>query len=65
MGKLEPTRLPTMGSSKGALFVAEQLGLEQVPGNDAQLIFMNGLSCRSEMEWMARATISLPVPLSP
>ena len=31
MGKLELTRLSTMGSSKGAFFVAEQLGLEQVP----------------------------------
>ena len=32
---------------------------------DAQLMAMNGLSRRGERLWMARATISLPVPDSP
>jgi hypothetical protein len=31
----------------------------------AQLMVMNGRSERSEFTWMARATSSLPVPLSP
>ena len=30
-----------------------------------QLSARNGLSLRGERLWMARATISLPVPLSP
>ena len=36
-----------------------------VAGMDAQLMAMKGFSRRGDRLWMARATISLPVPDSP
>ncbi len=36
-----------------------------VSGTAPQLSATNGLSRRSELKWIARATISLPVPDSP
>ena len=50
---------------EGALLIAEQLALQQVSGMAAQLMATNGLCERPESRCTARASSSLPVPLSP
>ena len=50
---------------KAPLRVTEQLALEQLLGMAAQLIAVKPRSGRGLMRWIARASTSLPVPLSP
>jgi hypothetical protein len=45
--------------------MAEELGLEEVGGIALQFTGMNGRLARADVRWMAAATSSLPVPLSP
>ena len=45
--------------------MAEQLAFEEVSVIAAQLIATKGRSARRLLPWIARATSSLPVPLSP
>ena len=65
-GGADQAELVAVGAGEGAAAVAEQLAFEQVAGDggaverDERL-----LPARSEKSWMARARISLPVPLSP
>ena len=49
-----------------AALVAEELALAEIGSETAaQLTATNGSLARGEPRWMARATTSLPVPLSP
>jgi hypothetical protein len=45
--------------------VAEELALQQPDGMAAQLSFTNVRSRRPLRSWMARASSSFPVPVSP
>lgn len=54
-----------LGTGKGALAVAEQLAFQQVSGNAAQFCTTNACARRGPYSWIARATTSLPVPVSP
>ena len=55
-----------VGAGEGAAAVAEQLALEQVARDGGAVEGDERLAAaRSEKSWMARARISLPVPLSP
>jgi hypothetical protein len=65
VGRFDQANLAGVGIGEGALFVAEQLALDQVRGSAAQLISMNGALARGPAWWQARATSSLPVPVSP
>ena len=66
VGRLEETRLVADGAGEGALHVAEELGLEQVLRDRRAVDRDEGArSARSLSAWIARATSSLPVPLSP
>ena len=64
VGQLELAGLARVGAGEGALLVAEQLGLEQVSGIAARFTATKGWARRGLWLWMARATSSLPVPLS-
>ena len=62
VGNLEEARLVGVRSRKGPFPVAEELALEQVFG---VLMTRKGCSHRGLYAWIALATSSLPVPLSP
>jgi len=54
------------GAGEGALHVPEELAFEErVRDGSPQLIGTNGCPRRGLAAWIARATSSLPVPLSP
>ena len=65
VGELEAALPPRHGAGERALLVAEQLALEEPGASAAQLTRTNGLASRGAVEWMACATSSLPVPVSP
>src|SRR3990167_5375395 len=65
VGQLEAADLPRERPREGALLVAEQLALEESAGMAAQFTFTSGLCRRALRSWRARATNSLPVPVSP
>ena len=66
VGQLEAALLAAGRAGEGALLVAEQLGLEQGLG-ERRAVHRDERPARARLErsWMARATSSLPVPLSP
>ncbi len=57
--------LVPVGAGEAALDVTEQLGFEEGLGNAGAVDGDERLARRSEPSWMARATSSLPTPLSP
>ena len=65
LGEAEHARLVLDCAGEGPLDVAKQLGLKQGSGKAPQLILIKGLLARLERLWMASATLSLPVPVSP
>ncbi len=65
VGDLEQALLGRDGAGEGALHVAEQVALEQVRGQVAGVDGDERLLGAGELVWIARATSSLPVPLSP
>ena len=62
---LEQAGLRARRAGEGAALVAEELALEQRLGNGAAVDATNGRSRRGLRSWIARATSSLPVPVSP
>ena len=62
---LESARPFCHGAGKGSLLVSEKFAFQQRRTRAAQFTLMNGLSSRPELRWIAEATSSLPVPLSP
>ena len=66
VGRLEEALLVLVGVGEGALHVAEQLALQQRVGKGPAVDGDEGRRRGAgERAWMARATSSLPVPLSP
>ena len=65
VGRLELARLLRDRAGEGALLVAEQLALEQRLGDRGAVDRHERPSARGLLLWSARATSSLPVPLSP
>ena len=66
VGELELARLVLDRAGERAALEAEQLATRAArSGARAQFTLTNGLSRRSDDAWSARATSSLPVPLSP
>ena len=65
VGHLELAGLVAIGAGEAALHVAEQLGLEQRLGNAGAVDRHEGCLARGLAALMARATTSLPTPLSP
>ena len=53
------------GAGEGALLVAEQLALEQLRRQRGAVHLHERRACAVERWWIARATSSLPTPLSP
>jgi len=53
------------GAGEGALHVSEKLRLDEPVGNGPAVHRDELLPVRTLLEWIARATSSLPVPLSP
>ena len=65
-GGADQAELVAVGAGEGAAAVAEQLALEQVARDGGAVERDEGLCRRGpEKSWIARARISLPVPLSP
>jgi len=54
-----------MRAREGSFFMAEELGLEQPLRDRGAVTLTNGPSRRIDAAWRARATRSLPTPLSP
>ena len=64
-GAADDAGVVAVGAGEGAAPMAEQMALERSRGMAAQLKGTNGLAARSEYLCTARASTSLPVPLSP
>ncbi len=64
-GVAEEALAVAVGAGEGAAHVAEELALQEVLGDGAAVDADEGLLPRAPALWMARATTSLPVPLSP
>ena len=65
VGLLEPALPPGRRASEGALLVAEELRVDQLRRNGAAVDATERPVRNGDCSWMARATISLPVPVSP
>ena len=65
VGQLEAAQPPLGGAGEGAALVAEQLALDERLGDGRAVEGDERLLARSERSWSARATSSLPVPVSP
>ena len=65
VGPLEPTLAGFRGAGEGAPLVAEELRVDQLAGNGAAIDADERPAGRSLRLWIARATTSLPVPVSP
>ena len=65
VGDLEQAARVALGAGEGAAHVAEQRRFEQRLGDGGAVLADERASRRGPFEWMARATSSLPVPLSP
>jgi len=65
IGGLELPRLLPIRARECALLVTEQLRLEQLTGKRGAVHFKNWRWARGDALWIARATTSLPTPLSP
>ena len=65
VGDFEVSLLGLNGAGKGAPHVAEQGGFQQVRRQRAAVDGHEHLLARGELAWMALATSSLPVPVSP
>jgi hypothetical protein len=65
VGQLQTADLARNGAGERALLVAEELAFEQPAGMAAQFSLMKVRSLRGLSRWMARASSSLPVPVSP
>ena len=65
IGQLEAAGLVGHRAREGALGMAEKLGFQQVFGQGRAVDGDKGAVVSFALRWMARATNSLPVPLSP
>ena len=66
VGQLEPARALADGAGERPFLVAEQLALQQGLRQGGAVDGDERAGCRAaEAWWMARATCSLPVPVSP
>ncbi len=61
----EASRAALDGAREGALLVAEELALEQLARDRRAFTATKAPAARGDAWWIARATSSLPVPLSP
>ncbi len=64
-GHFKQSALVLIGSGEGSLQIAEQFAFQQSFGKAPQFTETKGSVARGEQMWTARATSSLPVPLSP
>ena len=65
VGLLEAAGVLRDRAGEAALLVAEQRRFDQLARDGPQSSTTNGFALRADALWSARATISLPVPVSP
>jgi len=65
MGQLKAAEALRNGAGKGAFFVPEEFAFEQAGGDGGTVERHEGLCAAPLSRWMARASTSLPVPVSP
>ena len=65
VGEFEPAQPRLVGAGEGPPVSPEELALDQVAGERAQLTVTSGRSLRPLCAWMAAAARFLPVPVSP
>ena len=65
MGQLEPANLGRMGAGESSTLAAEELALHQVGGKRGAVDNDQRRVRRELRRWIARASSSFPVPVSP